>query len=524
MMSEQHGNQTTPQAASQSNDSISAQWRNPRNLRERIIVTGLLTLETPTHIGNDAGDGLLDMPIHLDALEGIPLLPGSSLAGALRNYARQYDEALAKTLFGEVTSSEDGSGVNRSRTLESLLIIDDALGYVPHAPGEKNAKFHVELRDGVAIDPKSRTAADAKKYDIELVAAGTQFPISFELCLRETDDVPTLIQAFAVAINGLAQGQIHLGKRKRRGFGRCRVDGWQVRRFPMSTPQAMLDWLRYDPLSQIGLSKTAAAQGDQPSVFDLLEIAPITMQPFVCTINAYFRLDGSLLIRSLPEDADGADMVHLRSWRKDGHEYKQQPVLSGTSLAGALRARALRIANTVGKQGEAFIDGLFGYRNKETEEERERIKRGENPLTASRLWVEETEVKAPVPLVQSRVKIDRFTGGSFPGALFSQEAAWGTDKTRINVKLNLQGAESAVRKDAEIGLLLLLLKDLWTGDLPLGGESSVGRGRLAGEHATVTIGTQDWEFRTDEAGRLSITGDNPADLEQYIQRFLEEVA
>ena len=253
------------------------------------------------------------------------------------------------------------------------------------------------------------------------------------------------------------------------------------------------------------------------------------MQPYICTVNAYFILDGSLLIRSLPDAIEDADMVHLRSWRENKkartveEKRKQQPVLSGTSLAGALRARALRIANTVGKQGEAFIDDLFGYRNKETEEERERIKRGVNPLTASRLWVEETEVKAAEPLVQSRVKIDRFTGGSFPGALFSQEAAWGTDKTRINVKLNLQGADSAVRKDAEIGLLLLLLKDLWTGDLTLGGESSVGRGRLAGEHATVTIGTQDWAFRTDEAGRLRITGGNPADLEQYVQRFLEEV-
>ena len=248
------------------------------------------------------------------------------------------------------------------------------------------------------------------------------------------------------------------------------------------------------------------------------------MQPFVCTINAYFRLDGSLLIRSLPEDADGADMVHLRSWRKDGPEYKQKPVLSGTSLAGALRARALRIANTVGKQGEDFIDGLFGYRMKDTEEERERIKRGDNPLTASRLWVEETEVDASKPLVQSRVKIDRFTGGSFPGALFSQEATWGKDETRVNIKLNLQAAQRDIRKDAEIGLLLLLLKDLWTGDLPLGGESSVGRGRLTGEWATATIDDNEWTFQADETGRLTIVGGNPTDLEQYVQGFLAEVA
>lgn len=496
---------------------MSAQWLNPRDLRERIVVNGILTLETPAHIGNDAGDGLLDMPVHLDALEGIPLLPGSTLAGALRNYVRQHDAILVKTLFGQVSSREDGTGESISQTSESLFIVDDALGYAPTGP------WRVELRDGVAIDPKTRTASDAQKYDIELLAAGTQFPLSFELCLRRGEEQTALLQAFAVALDGLAKGEIHLGKRKRRGFGRCRVDGWQITRFNMQSTAGMLDWLRYDSSKALEQAKTAATQTLVQDIFQGLQVSAATVPSFACTVNAYFRLDGSLLIRSLPEDAADADMVHLRSWRKDGPEYKQQPVLSGTSLAGALRARALRIANTVGKQGEDFIDGLFGYRNKETEEERERIKRGVNPLTASRLWVEETEVKAAEPLVQSRVKIDRFTGGSFPGALFSQEAAWGTDKTRINVKLNLQGADSAVRKDAEIGLLLLLLKDLWTGDLTLGGESSVGRGRLAGEHATVTIGTQDWKFRTDEAGRLSITGGNPADLEQYVQRFLEEV-
>jgi hypothetical protein len=42
-----------------------------------------------------------------------------------------------------------------------------------------------------------------------------------------------------------------------------------------------------------------------------------------------------------------------------------------------------------------------------------------------------------------------------------------------------------------VGLVLLLLKDLWTGDLPLGGEISVGRGRLKGKQATLTWKRQD---------------------------------
>ena len=88
----------------------------------------------------------------------------------------------------------------------------------------------------------------------------------------------------------------------------------------------------------------------------------------------------------------------------------------------------------------------------------------------------------------------------------------------------MQAAQRDIRKDSEIGLLLLLLKDLWTGDLPLGGESSVGRGRLTGEWATATIDDNEWTFQADETGRLTIVGGNPTDLEQYVQGFLAEVA
>ena len=52
------------------------------------------------------------------------------------------------------------------------------------------------------------------------------------------------------------------------------------------------------------------------------------------------------------------------------------------------------------------------------------------------------------------------------------------EATQVNVRLELrrwqkiseqQSEQAEQRFHAEIGLLLLLLKDLWTGDLPLGG-------------------------------------------------------
>ncbi|RIK36173.1 MAG: hypothetical protein DCC55_28115 [Chloroflexi bacterium] len=473
---------------------MSGKWLKNRELRERLIVTGQLTLETPTHVGNGDGGGLLDMPLHLDALEGRALLTGTALAGALRNYVRQVAPRVSQRLFGDAQGS---------RSVESLVIIDDALGMLPVT----------EVRDGVAIDPKTRTAADDKKYDIELLAAGTTFPLSFELLVPKRGSREELFNHFAYALQGLEQGAIHLGKRKRRGFGRCRASHWQVQRFDMTTPQGLIEWLRYQPVDS-----AAPVANSQQSIVELLGAAAVPVDHEGCRLEATFMLDGSLLIRSEP-DSGGAEFVHLHSRRGSGQDATAVPVLSGTSLAGALRARAIRIANALGKPSEQIVDELFGKRLPEEIDRSQRRDPKEKQWTASRLWVQESVIQQPLSLIQSRVKIDRFTGGSYPGALFAEEPVFGQSATRVTVRLALPQP-----KDEEIGLLLLLLKDLWTGDLPLGGGSNIGRGQLKGERATLTVKTTSWTITTDKTGRLAITGGTPATLEAYVKAFVEKRA
>ena len=70
-------------------------------------------------------------------------------------------------------------------------------------------------------------------------------------------------------------------------------------------------------------------------------------------------------------------------------------------------------------------------------------------------------------------------------------------------------------KDAEVGLLLLLLKDLWLGDLPLGGESSIGRGQLAGKSANLSCGTQHWVFESTAEG-IHLAEGEVKDLQKFM--------
>ncbi|HMV85112.1 MAG TPA: RAMP superfamily CRISPR-associated protein [Blastocatellia bacterium] len=443
-------------------------WKgdHSRRIVSRIVVEGDLVLQTPAHFGNGDGDDIVDMPLMLDPLDEAegritPLLTGASLAGALRSYLREvecgYGSAgnkapLSIALFGG-SQADDGE--------QSPLIVDDSRG----------TNGAIEFRDGVAINTQSRTAHDGKKYDLQLWAAGTCFPLRFELAIREYDDAEKLRQALVTALGGLSKNDgITLGMRKRRGYGAVTVADWRVREWNLKEPVELLDWLENG-----AVSITA-----QDSLENALGAALPTDARDSFTIEATFALDGSLLIRSEGRSADnGPDAVHLKARKADGVNVAS--VLSGTSLAGVLRARACKILKTLGdKDAKAHIDAIFGA---------DMTDRPAQPW-ASRLNVTEQVIsKVREDFVQNRVSIDRFTGGALDTALFNEQPVFGDKDSRLTMTLHLRQPE-----DAEIGLLLLLLKDLWTGDLTVGSESSVGRGRLQGISATLkrsgkTLGT-----------------------------------
>jgi CRISPR/Cas system CMR subunit Cmr4 (Cas7 group RAMP superfamily) len=170
---------------------------------------------------------------------------------------------------------------------------------------------------------------------------------------------------------------------------------------------------------------------------------------------------GGLLVRSAPTGPDAPDAAHLRSAGRS--------VLPGTAVAGVLRHQALRIARIVrdGKDdAERWIDRLFGPRMGGI------TPTGSPGLCASRLRLSESVVEHGTRLRPSRVRIDRFTQGVVPGALFDEEPEHGG---RVRLRIELREPQPG-----ELGLLLLAVKDLLTGEIAVGGTSAVGRGRFEG--------------------------------------------
>ena len=67
--------------------------------------------------------------------------------------------------------------------------------------------------------------------------------------------------------------------------------------------------------------------------------------------------------------------------------------------------------------------------------------------------------------------------------------------------------------------MLLLLKDLWLGNLAIGGNKAIGRGVLCGRKCTIDY--KGSHFMIEDNGKFTITGDKDI-LESYVQKLVNE--
>ncbi|WP_448382314.1 RAMP superfamily CRISPR-associated protein [Desulfosoma sp.] len=430
-----------------------------RSMVARWVITGEMRLETAAHFGGEAKTAV-DMTVLRDPRDGTPLLPGTSLAGALRSHLadvlggyRSSESKHGAALFGGARGDDAGS--------QSPLIVFDALAQLPE-------HLTLEIRDGVAIDPTTGTAEPHKKFDFEVLPAGTRFPLRVELIIEESQREAFLLGLLMTALSGLAEGEIFLGMRRSRGLGAVRVHQWKALRHDLTTSQGWLGWLTSHHEEPIGNGIPSYA-----SVADAIRrVCPCgeALDSFLNTIRDKRRrmeveldleIAGDLLVRSPATDPRAPDAVHLCSAGK--------PILPGTGFAGALRTQALRIARLVRQvqgDGELWIERLFGPR---LEEEDQNSQKGP---AASKLRITESFIANGLPRRHTRIAIDRFTGGVVKGALFEEEVQAGG---RCALRLELRNPS-----DAEMGLMLLLLKDVLSGEIPVGGTVSIGRGLLGG--------------------------------------------
>lgn len=435
----------------------------------KIILVATLRNETPLLIGRGGGDAV-DIEV-MRLPDGKPYIPGSSIAGCLKSFLDGKDGYF----WGK-------TGKGKEDLLQSHIRFEDLV------PEKFSKEADLSMRDGVKIGHKTGTAEDKKKYDYQIVEPGLDFPFRAEITLRASmnDDVNDFIARIKAA---LENPSFRIGANSNTGFGKLTCEGFQAYHFNFELPEHADAWFEY---------LKSGARSIDPMEVKSIDI-PSPKGSF--SIRATFRLKSSLMIGAYGIESKEPDKSHLKS--------KGRFVLPGKSIRGAIRHRALKIWNIWERPQEDFED-LFGI-----------VDDAKGKQKCARLRIEEFifKEKEVEPMLQNRIRIDRFTGGVIAGALFNSEPVWTTGQEKIQLTFTiLKNATPEEKK-----LLLLLLKDLWLEDLAIGGEKNVGRGVLIGMEAKVyEDGDLKAAFkRKDEGTSLEFTKGTASDLNQLFESQTE---
>lgn len=387
------------------------------------------TLLSPLSIGNGKNEKT-DQDIVLNS-RGIPYIPGSAVAGVFRDACKKVKvmgDEWTQRYFGSI---RDNCNDNKTIT-ESQFRVYDA--YI------QSEEYFVSRRDGVALDDYKYGIPGAK-FDREILESGIIFRTFIERDMdaneSEEDD------AFNKLAEVLHNIPIFFGSKISRGYGR--VGNFKIfkKEFSFNTNQGS-GWLDFDMYKDNCWKRSLEISKSDK---DFLENKKITLE---------LALQGGISIRQYTtEIKEGVDQVPdmkqliVRQKNESGN-IEEVPVIPGTTWAGAIGHRMKLFYPNVSK--------YFG-------------KGGEDGKIRSKIFFSESQLKDAVSKVISRNAIDRFTGSTVDGALFTEQIYYG-GTTVLEIYFDLY-------KEIDLDFiksLAVALSDLHEGLLAIGGGTSIGRG------------------------------------------------
>jgi CRISPR/Cas system CSM-associated protein Csm3 (group 7 of RAMP superfamily) len=464
---------------------------------KRLTYQGTLRFPFGFHTGDGRRLGVVDQPLFREA-DGQVALSGSSLAGVLRADL----ERLVRDSAGEAEVCQ------RAPDCRCLVcrLMGSWAGATRRGDDERAAlrasRLHVlggpalgatatRVRDRVGIDRRTRTAADRRKYDVEVVDGGVVFP--FELRLDDAADDERL--HLEAVLRRLAAGWLFLGGKSASGLGRAEVASLARCELDLARPQALVEHLLADePTAGAEVVSLIPAEGEEwAAQWELPGGGPIEgCPPPRGQVRLHLELSFPLgFLVNDPTEGLLAGLDHTFVRNGEG-----LPVLPGSALRGALRSRAEQILRTLGGSGAACDLNRRGHACHEAVE-RENQRRREEAHEEALDFAGEVALHCPAcrvfgsgrlasavrltdfrPLLNAtgaslrheHVAVDRFTGGAAAGAKFNAEVRRGvTLAGELHLDLGPDRLESW-----GLGLLALVFRDLLLGDVPMGFGTAKG--------------------------------------------------
>jgi CRISPR/Cas system CSM-associated protein Csm3 (group 7 of RAMP superfamily) len=320
-----------------------------RKLLAIFEVQAVLTAEVPLHVGNRDDQLSQDAPVAVNG-KGEPYLPGTSLAGPMRTWWRDAfgaDPEEQSTIWGRIEKRDDGNSSQGTKEpgFASLLSVEDAPAQLAGGP--------TELRDGVGIDRLTGAAAENIKFDREVLPAGTTFGLSLRLEVpapATADVLPTLTreiaeQRLAALLLALENGDIRFGGGKTRGLGRLTASDFTIVCHDVNTATGILARLKEKGEAT---RKDEATKKDQAKKWGTFKQGAQRFLGGRVVLLVHWSASTPVLNKAGIEGLT-VDALPLVSGGRGETGKLLNPVLTGASIKGALRAQAERICRTMAK-------------------------------------------------------------------------------------------------------------------------------------------------------------------------------
>lgn len=381
---------------------------------------------TPLKIGN--GKDELDLLIDKNTQK--PIILGSSIAGAVKNYLI---DLKFKDDVNKYLGKEDESKDNR----ESKIYIADAYG----------SEFKLSTRTGIKRSYKYGTSEDKAKYDMDFIDMDTEFELNFKLFAKNEEELKDEDELIKNVIEGFKGGNLRLGANKMSGFGKFSVKKVQARTLDLKQRKDLISYIMNDKDYTALKLENFKDKGNQGYI--------------------EFDFDGSIIdsmiVKEYQIKENEADCKNMTN-------SKDESIIPGTTIKGLFREYNTKILKTLGLDDKLFlIEDIYGTDAKSQSKTH----------FIGKVLTSDVIVKKPKYCVYNRIKVDRFTGGVVTGGKFDEERVQGDLSFRISLKKLEENNKAAV------GLILLTFRDLGLSKLPIGSSSSIGAGRIKGNKLTI---------------------------------------
>lgn len=445
------------------------------NYQFRFLARVIIEAKAPFNIGS-GNKGVKSDSLVLRDVNGLPFIPGTTLAGLLRhslNTAEEKEAFFGSQKYGSSLIISEARMLDEDGTVLDGIVSQDRLNthllsYYKQLPIRQHAK----------IGHRGSTVKGGK-FDEEIILKGTRFCFEIEMLSENSDDA-----RFKTLLNTLKSHTFRIGSGSRSGFGEIDVIKCLYKNVNL-TVKEQKEWY-------LEKSSSLAEAWEKP--FEELELK----EPERTGWTTYrLRLKPvDFLLFGAGFGNDSADMTYVREsfvdWREGvANVVNREKVLliPASSVKGALSHRLAfhynclseKFVNTlneiektddfVGKNNDA-VKAVFGSEGEKDEKGKMKNKQRGNALVSD--VIEQTDT---CPKVLNHVSIDRFTGGAIDGALFNEEVLYARDlPVSLEILVNNEAFKTSKIQEA----LEKALIDLCSGLLPLGGGTNRGNGCFEG--------------------------------------------